>query len=41
MVLGDAIVGYLFLWLVYKLTQADADAVLTAEKEFKEPRAKL
>ena len=37
MVLGDALIGYLFMWFVYKLTAAEQEA----EQEAKEPRAKL
>ncbi len=37
MVLGDIVIGYLFLWFISKLTEAEQEA----EQEAKEPRAKL
>ena len=37
MVFGDTLVGYLFIWFVYKLAAAEKQA----EKEAKELRSKL
>ena len=37
MVLGDAIIGYLFMWFISKLAAAEKEA----ENEAREPRAKL
>ena len=37
MVLGDVLIGYLFMWFISKLAAAEKEA----EKEFREPRAKL